>query len=169
MSGGIEENEELSLLNPVNITSNVRAPGEYKYYYCGENALEKDKSFLAFSTMQYTTQIAAEHELLASTYNNDYTAQLYLNKTIKIYTLFIYKSSIDYRNENIDFKPLQVINIPIPSFLKNGNIEFEKILSKIFFAANNFILLNDIDHRILLIDFMTGKFVKIYEKTGIQL
>lgn len=168
MSGGVEENEELSLLNPVTITSNLRAPGEYKYYYCGENSLEKDKSFLAVSTMWYTTQITSEHELLSSTYNNDYTAQLYLNKTVKIYTLFIYKTSIDYRNENIDLKPFQIINIPIPSFLINGNIEFEKILSKIFFAANNFILLNDIDNRILLIDFISGKYVKIYEKTGKQ-
>ena len=30
-------NEETNCLNSVNITSNVRAPGEYKYYYCGEN------------------------------------------------------------------------------------------------------------------------------------
>ena len=29
--------EETTCLNSVNITSNVRAPGEYKYYQCGEN------------------------------------------------------------------------------------------------------------------------------------
>ena len=165
MSRQTENSEEVSLLNPVNITSNVRAPGEYKYYYCGENATEKDKSLLAVSTMWYTTKISSEHELLASTYNNDYTAQLYLNKTQKIYSLFVYKNIIDYRNENFDLKNVQVINIPIPVFLKNGNIEFEKILSKIYFAANNYILLNDIDNRILLIDFSTGKYVTIFERT----
>ena len=168
MSRQTENSEEVSLLNPVNITSNVRAPGEYKYYYCGENATEKDKSFLAVSTMWYTTKISSEHELLASTYNNDYTAQLYLNKTQKIYSLFVYKNIIDYRNENFDLKNVQVINIPIPIFLKNGNIEFEKILSKIYFAANNYILLNDIDNRILLIDFSTGKYVTIFERTDRQ-
>ena len=43
--------EEGSFLNAVNITSNVRAPGEYKYYYCGEKNSSSDKSFLSISTM----------------------------------------------------------------------------------------------------------------------
>ena len=38
-------------LNDVSITSDIRAKGEYKYFYIGENSSETDKSFLYFSTM----------------------------------------------------------------------------------------------------------------------
>ena len=46
--------DEGSCLNAVNITSNVRAPGEYKYYYCGENNSSSDKSFLSISTIGFS-------------------------------------------------------------------------------------------------------------------
>lgn len=91
-----EESEENNILNSINITSNVRAPGEYKYYYRGENSSEIDTSFFAVSTMSYNTKITSELELLSSNFNSKYTAQLYLNKIKKNYNIFIYKNEIDY-------------------------------------------------------------------------
>ena len=58
-----------SFLNDINITSNIRAPGEYKYFYCGENNTETDKSFLVFSTMWYTEKVTENMEIISSCYN----------------------------------------------------------------------------------------------------
>jgi hypothetical protein len=59
-------NEEITCLNSVNTTSNVRAPEEYKYYYRVENNSSSDKSFLSFSAMWYTTNVSEEKFFLSS-------------------------------------------------------------------------------------------------------
>ena len=82
--------EETTCLNSVNITSNVRAPGEYKYYYCGENNSSSDKSFLSFSTMWYTTNISEEKYLLSSCYNETYTSYIYIIVQSNIYIIFMF-------------------------------------------------------------------------------
>ena len=92
-------NEEITCLNSVNTTSNVRAPGEYKYYYYSENN----------------------------------SSHLYA-KDIKIGTN-------DINNTN-----------------KLPNIN---IIVKIFFGADNYLLLNDFDKRIILIDIFNGKFITL--------
>ena len=94
-------NEETSCLNSVNITSNVRAPGEYKYYYCGENNSSSDKSFLSFSTMWYTTKIPEDKFLLSSCYTENYTAFIYYCPIKSLYNIYVYKNIIDYKSENV--------------------------------------------------------------------
>lgn len=49
-----EDLNNSDFLNEVDITSKIRAPGEYKYYYIGENNSESDKSFLVISTMWHS-------------------------------------------------------------------------------------------------------------------
>ena len=95
---------EDSFLNEVNITSRIRAPGEYKYYYCGENNSESDKSFLVISSMWYTDKITDEMDLITSCYNQTNTAQLFINKKASIYNILIYQNIIDYRNEYMSLK-----------------------------------------------------------------
>ena len=117
-------NEENSLLkdyflNDVNITSDIREIGEYKYFYLGENSSETDKSFLYFSTMWYTEKITKDMEIISSCYNPVNTSQLFYNKKTKLYNLYIYKNIIDNRNENISLKLHKIINI-IPQKRREG-------------------------------------------------
>ena len=72
-------NNDDNFLNAVDITSTIRAKGEYKYYYCGENNSETDKSFLAVATMWYNDRITSDMEILASCHNPLNTAQLFFN------------------------------------------------------------------------------------------
>ena len=88
--------DEGSCLNAVNITSNVRAPGEYKYYYCGENNSASDKSFLVISPMWYTTSISEDMSLLTSCYNSLYTCLLYYEPKNNIYNIFLLYLSLIY-------------------------------------------------------------------------
>ena len=88
-------------LNDVNITSSIRAPGEFKYFYMGENSSETDKSFLYFSSLWHSEKVTKDMEIICSCYNNINTGQLFYNKKTQNYNLFIYKNIIDYRNENI--------------------------------------------------------------------
>ena len=165
-----EYNEETSCLNPVNITSNVRAPGEYKYYYCGENNTASDKSFLSFSTMWYTTKISEEKFLLSSCYSELYTAFIYYCPIKSLYNLYVYKNIIDYKSENISLKPIQLIHL-VPSYKpkeiiisKNDSngMPIININVKIFFGADNYILLNEFDKRIILIDFFNGNYNTLF-------
>ena len=165
-----EYNEETSCLNPVNITSNVRAPGEYKYYYCGENNSASDKSFLSFSTMWYTTKISEEKFLLSSCYTELYTAFIYYCPIKSLYNLYVYQNIIDYKSENISLKPIQLIHL-VPSY-KPKEIIISKndsngmpvinINVKIFFGADNYILLNEVDRRIILVDFFNGNYNTLF-------
>ena len=93
-----------NFLNAVDITSNIHAPGEYKYYYCGENNSETDKSFLVVASQWYTDKITPDMEILASCYNNINTAQIYFNSKTNSYNILIYQNVIDYRNENMILK-----------------------------------------------------------------
>ena len=170
-----------SFLNEVNITSNIRAPGEFKYFYCGENNTETDKSFLVFSTMWYTERVTDDMEIISSIYNSNNTVQLFLNKKNDLYNLFIYKNIVDYKNENMSLKLLKILNI-VPKIklekqinnnkTNNTNKTYSKkeysslMNTKIFFASNNFILLNEIDLRIMLIDIYEGTFVNLYCKNN---
>ena len=169
--------EEKSLnLNPVSITSNVRAPGEYKYYYCGENNVASDKSFLAISTMWYTTTITEKMYLLSSCYTALYTCLLYYDDDIKKYIIFIYKNNLCYKNESISLKAIQIIQ------LDHSYKDKEKIITKsetseqpiininvkIFFGGDHYLLLNEIDRRILLIDFTNGNYFTIFDNKGIK-
>ena len=157
---------EDSFLNEVNITSRIRAPGEYKYYYCGENSSESDKSFLVVSSMWYSDKITDEMDLITSCYNQTNTAQLFINKKTNIYNILIYQNIIDYRNENMTLKLIKKINIPSKlklEMITNRN-DFEKNNIKIYFVANDYLLLNEIDNRILLLDINDGNFITIFCK-----
>ncbi len=165
-----------SFLNDINITSNIRAPGEYKYFYCGENNTETDKSFLVFSTMWYTEKVTENMEIISSCYNSINTAQLFLNKKTNLYNLFIYKNIIDYKSENMSLKLLKIINLPSKNKSDNQNSKtingskndkdyLNNMNSKIYFASNNYILLNETDCRILLIDIYTSSYLTIFSKT----
>ena len=163
-------NEETNCLNSVNITSNVRAPGEYKYYYCGENNSSSDKSFLWFSSMWYTTKISEEKFLLSSCYTEYHTAFIYYCPIKSLYNIYVYKNCIDYKSENISLKPIQLIHLkPVyksKDIIISGNdsngIPSININVKIYFGANNYILLNEIDRRILLIDFYNGNYITLF-------
>ena len=163
-----EDSEENYVLNSINITSYVRAPGEYKYYYKGENTSEIDKSFFAFSTMWYNSKITSDLELLSSNYNSNYTAQLYLNKTKKIYNIYIYKNEIDFRSENLNFKLIRILDFPLSKYFDISTYDSSKIITTIFFASDYYLIINDIDIRIILLDFRNGNYVSIFEKSNEQ-
>ena len=162
--------EETNCLNSVNITSNVRAPGEYKYYYCGENNSSSDKSFLSFSTMWYTTKIPEEKFLLSSCYNELNTAFIYYCPIKGLYNIYVYKNDIDYKSENISLKPIQLIHLEpiykpkdiIISKNDSNGMPMINITVKIYFGADNYLLLNEVDKRIILIDFFNGNFITLF-------
>ena len=169
-------NEETNCLNSVNITSNVRAPGEYKYYYCGENNSSSDKSFLSFSTSWYTTKISEEKFFLSSCYTEKYTAYLFYCPIKSLYNIYVYKNIIDYKSENISLKPIQLIHLE-PSYnqkdiiiSKNDLNEMPviNINTKIFFAADNYLLLNEFDKKIILIDFFNGNYITLFYNREIK-
>ena len=153
-----------SFLNEVNITSKVRAPGEYKYYYCGENNSESDKSFLAVSSMWYTDKITKDMVILVSCYNSVNTAQLYLNVTTDKYNIFIYKNILDYRNENISLKLVQIIHMNPCKEMLNLKNDIDKINIRMFFASDDYILINEVDYKISMIDINNGELNTIYDK-----
>ena len=162
-------------LQDVNITSDIRAKGEFKYFYIGENSSETDKSFLYFSAIWYTDKITSDMEIIFSCYNHINTAQLYYNKKIKKYNLFIYKNEVDYRNENISLKLHRIINITPSKKNHNQNNntknqtekDYQSIMSsKIFLASKDYILLNEPDLRVLLININTGKFLTLFRKSS---
>ena len=151
--------KENSFLNEVDITSRIRAPGEHKYYYCGENNSESDKSFLVVSSMWYTEKITEEMELQSSCYNSINTAQIFLNTKTNIYNILIYQNIIDYHNENMTLKLTHQINIPSKYKIEsiNNKNEQDKTIVKIFFVSNEYILLIEIE---------TGNFITIFSKTS---
>jgi len=164
-------------LNDVNITSDIRAKGEYKYFYMGENSSETDKSFLYFSTMWYTEKITKDMEIISSCYNPINTGQLFYDKKAKIYKIFIYKNNIDNRNENLSLKLHKIINITPHKKSDNQDTnpkkkeekDYQNIQnSKIFLASFDYILLNENDARILLININTGKYITIFSKSGLD-
>ena len=166
-------------LNGVDITSNIRAKGEYKYFYIGENSSETDKSFLFFSTMWYSEKVTKDMEIICSCYNRINTAQLFYNKKTKKYNLFIYKNIIDNRNENLSLKLLRIIQIT-PQIKMDNNMnknskknltekEYHNIKNgKICLASYDYILLNEYDSRIILIKINTGEFVTLFSASGIE-
>ena len=162
--------DEVYCLNPVNITSNVRAPGEYKYYYSGENNSSSDKSFLTISTMWFTTKISEDLFLLSSCYTKLYTCNIYYCPKNNIYNIYVYQNKLDYKSENLKLKPIKLIHLE-PSYKQkdiistdpNGKTEV-KIEVKIYFGADNYLILNEIDKRLILIDFFIGNFVTIFHK-----
>ena len=167
-------NEDLNCLNPVSITSDVRAPGEYKYYYCGENNINSDKSFLTVSSMWYTSKISEDLILLSSCYTNLYTCYLYYCPKKDIYNIFVFQNKIDYKSENISLKPIKIIHLEHCYKSKEINImksdlnqkPIININVKIFFAANNYLILNEIDKRIILIDFFNGNYITIFRNNN---
>ena len=163
-----EDSEENYELNSINITSYVRGPGEYKYYYKGENTSEIDKSFFVFSTMWYNSKITSDLELLSSNYNSNYTAQLYLNKTKKNYNIYIYKNEIDFRSENINFKLIRILDFPLSKYFDISSYDSSKIITSIFLASDYYLLINDIDIRLILLDFRNGNYISIFEKSNEQ-
>ena len=160
-------NLEENFLNAVELTSNIRAPGEYRYYYCGENNSESDKSFLAISSMWYNNKITSDMEILTSCHNPTNTAQIFLNNQTNLYNILIYKNVIDYRNENMELKLIHQINISANINLESNNnqIQIDKKKVKLFLVGKNYIIMNIIDYNILLIDYTTGKFITIFVRT----
>ena len=118
-------NLEENFLNAVELTSNIRAPGEYRYYYCGENNSESDKSFLAISSMWYNNKITSDMEILTSCHNPTNTAQIFLNNQTNLYNILIYKNVIDYRNENMELKLIHQINISANINLESNNNQIQ--------------------------------------------
>ena len=166
--------DEGSYLNPVTITSNVRAPGEYKYYYCGENNSASDKSFLVISPMWYTNKIAEDMSLLSSCYTSSYTCLLYYypNDPINnIYKIYVYQNILDNKNENISLKAIKIIRLKHSYRMKESKDDYvnkldTKMNVKIYFGADNYLLLNEVDRRILLIDFLSGNYVTLFNNIG---
>ena len=162
--------DEGSCLNAINITSNVRAPGEYKYFYCGENSSASDKSFLVISPMWYTTKISEDMFLLSSCYTSLYTCFLYYNPQKSIYNIYVYQNILDYKNENISLKAIQIIQLnhsykPKDIVISKTETTGQPIINinvKIYFGADNYLLLNEVDRRILLIDFINGNYITIF-------
>ena len=156
-----------NFLNAVDITSNIHAPGEYKYYYCGENNSETDKSFLVVASQWYTDKITPDMEILASCYNNINTAQIYFNSKTNSYNILIYQNVIDYRNENMILKLLYKINMPTnPQLdLNNNQSQIDKKKLRIFLVGKNYLIINIIDFNILLINFTNGDYITIFCRT----
>ena len=160
------ENDEY-FLNSVDITSNIRTKGEYKYYYCGENNSESDKSFTAISTMWFNEKITSDMEILSSCYNPINTAQIFYNNKTNTYTVLVYKNIIDYRNENMQLKLLHNVNLSInlPLEINNNQFQKENIDKKkvnIFLVGKNYLLINIIDYNILLLDYSNGNYITIF-------
>ena len=155
-----------NFLNSVDITSKIRAPGEYKYYYCGENNSETDKSFLVVSSMWFNDKITPDMEILASCYNPTNTAQLFYNNKTNYYNIMIYKNIIDYRNENMKLKLIHQINIPVNFKIDTTNNEIKIDLKKlkIFLVGTKYLLINIIDLNILLLDYINGKYITIFSR-----
>ena len=159
--------DEGNALNSVDITSNVRAPGEYKYYYCGENNAASDKSFLSFSTMWYTQQISEDMIILSSCYTQLYTCLLYYTPKKNFYYIYVYQNVLDYKSETVSLKSVQIIKLEHSikeeevTLRRDSTGVINKIV-KIYFGADNYLLLNEIDRRILLIDFINGNYVTIF-------
>ena len=155
-------------LNSVDITSNIRTKGEYKYYYCGENNSESDKSFTVISTMWFNEKITSDMEIISSCYNQTNTSQLFYNNKKNSYTVLVYKNIIDYRNENMQLKLLHNINLSInfPSEIIN-QLQKEKIdkkKAKIFLVGKNYLLINIIDYNIILLDYSNGTYITIFSR-----
>ena len=159
-------NKDDDFLNTVDITSKIRAPGEYKYYYCGENNSETDKSFLVVASMWFNEKITSDMEIVASCYNSANTAQLFLNNKTNYYNILIYKNVIDYRNENMILKLIHQVNIPVNLNLEttDNQIKLDKKKVKIFLVGKNYLIVNIIDFNILLLDFTTGNYITIFTR-----
>ena len=123
--------------------------------------------------MWYTEKITKDMEIICSSYNHINTGQLFYNKQTKIYNIYIYKNIIDSKNENISLKLYRIINIaPLKRNINQSNNpknqhekDYQSIMSsKIFLASNDYILLNEIDARVLLININTGKYITIFRK-----
>ena len=159
-------NDDDYFLNSVDITSKIRAPGEYKYYYCGENNSETDKSFLVVSSMWFNEKITSDMEILASCYTPINTAQLFYNNTTKSFNIMIYKNIIDYRNENMILKLIHQVNIPANFKIDTTNneikIDIKKV--KIFLVGKNYLLINIFDLNILLLDYISGNYITIFSR-----
>ena len=155
-----------NFLNDVDITSNIRAPGEYKYYYCGENNSESDKSFLAISSMWYSDKISSDMEIICSCHNSINTEHLFLDDKTNAYSILIYKNIIDYRNENMILKLIHQVNLT-PNFQLdiNTQIQIDKRKVKIFLVGKNYLVINIIDFNILLLDYTNGNFITIFART----
>ena len=160
-------NPDDNFLNTVDITSKIRAKGEYKYYYCGENNSESDKSFLVVASMWFNEKITSDMEIVASCYNPINTAQLFLNNKTNYYNILIYKNIIDYRNENMKLKLIHQINISSNFNIDTTNtqIKIDKKKVKIFLVGKNYLIINIIDFNILLLDFLTGNYITIFTRT----
>ena len=143
-----------NFLNEVDITSKIRSKGEYKYYYCGENNSETDKSFLAVSSMWFNEKVSSDMEIISSCHNIVNTAQIFLNNKLNKYNIFIYKNIIDYRNENMKLKLLYRINLSsnLNVETNNNTITIDKRKLKVFLVGKNYLIINIIDFNILLLD-----------------
>ena len=162
--------ESPSFLNPINITSNLRAPGEYKYYYNGDTSSQSDSSYFTISSLWYTPSIPSTYKLLSTTYNPFYFVQLFYIPQLKQYSLHIYKTQITTQTESITVSLYNIINLPASSYFKcthSSNINYAITHTCIYIAATSFIILNDIDIRILLIDINSGKYITLFS-TGIK-
>ena len=156
-----------NFLNEVDITSKIRSKGEYKYYYCGENNSETDKSFLAVSSMWFNEKVSSDMEIISSCHNIVNTAQIFLNNKLNKYNIFIYKNIIDYRNENMKLKLLYRINLSsnLNVETNNNTITIDKRKLKVFLVGKNYLIINIIDFNILLLDYTTGNFITIFART----
>ena len=93
--------------------------------------------------------------------NQKYTVFLYLNKQNLKYILYIYNNKIDYRSENINLSLENIYTIPILNNNFNYNVN-------IYIASDCYILLNEFENRILLIDIFTGNFITLFNNNNNQ-
>ena len=169
MSSSLPNNpsESPSLLNPINITSNLRAPGEYKYYYNGDSSSQSDSSYYTISSIWYTPSIPSTYKLLSTTYNPSYFVQLFYIPHLKQFSLYIYKTQLNTSTESITVSPYNIVTLPASSYFKStpsSDINYAMTHSRIYIASTSFIVLNDIDIRILLIDINSGKYITLFSK-----
>ena len=114
--------------------------------------------------------------LLSSCYTQYYTCLLYYCQKKNIYNIYVYQNSLDYKSENISLKPIQLIqlehsykakDIVITKSDRTGQSVIN-INVKIYFGADNYILLNEVDRRILLIDFINGNYITIFNNKELK-
>ena len=167
MSSLPNPSESPSLLNAINITSDVRAPGEYKYYYSGDGSSQSDSSYFAISSIWHTPSVPSAFKLLASAHNPSYFVQLFHVASLKQCALYIYKTQINSENESISVTPYNIITLPASSYFQSTpppDINHANTLTRIYIASTSFVILNDFDSRILLIDINTGKYITLFAR-----
>jgi hypothetical protein len=117
--------------------------------------------------MWYTQNISEDMIILSSCYTPLYTCLLYYTPKKNFYYIYVYQNILDYKSEIVSLKAVQIIQLKHSIkeeeiTLRSSSTGVINKIVKIYFGADNYLLLNEIDRRILLIDFINGNYVTIF-------